>query len=525
MTCANVRSRSWALLGAAAVAVPLLLLLLQFGAGRDQGAYLVVARVMQAGGMPYRDAWDVKPPGIFLVYRLALAFGDGMLPVRVIEALALAFQAIAFAVLTRRFVGSAVPGAWGGALAILIHVQLEFWHTGQPESFGGPILAWALVLATNVGRRKLSLFASGALFGMAALLKPPLGGGVVLVAAILAWRDARAAVTGQGRAALKPLVTMALGSAAVVAAAFAWFLIRGAVPDLMETFRDFVPRYTALSLRGHSALGLIYRAFFEWFAVYSALIPAGVALLLLWRGSEDETWGLALVGAVLAPQIAGVAMQAKFFAYHYGAALPFGALLAAWGAARGWRRFRGVAPRLAGVGLALLLLRADARPRYPWLDQAASRVRAALSPAERNRILDALQSAGDVDAAANRRASDWVRGATPAGSSLFVWGYEPVLYDDSGRAPASRFIYNAPLRTSWYAHVARPRLLEDLGGRRKPAAILVERGDVVPQVTGDSIDSAGALEGFAELRDLLARDYVPVVDTGRFVGFVRRRAP
>lgn len=56
----------------------------------------------------------------------------------------------------------------------------------------------------------------------------------------------------------------------------------------------------------------------------------------------------------------------------------------------------------------------------------------------------------------------------------------------------------------------------------KPAAILVERGDVVPQVTGDSLDSARALESFPELSDLLAREYVPAVDTGRFVGWLLR---
>ena len=179
--------------------IPLLLLLLQFGPGRDQGIYAVVARVMAAGGMPYRDAWDFKPPGIFFLYGLARWLGGpGMLAVRALEAVALGSQVVAFGLLTRRFLGVAAPGLWGGALATLIHVQLEFWHTGQPESFGGPVLAWALVLVSAAdGRWSIPrLVSAGCLFGFAGLLKPPLAGGAVLVALILA-RD-RSRRSGEG---------------------------------------------------------------------------------------------------------------------------------------------------------------------------------------------------------------------------------------------------------------------------------------------------------------------------------------
>ncbi len=95
---------------------------------------------MEAGGIPCRDVWDVKPPGIFLVYRAALAFGGGMLPVRALGALALVSQALAFAVLTRRFMGSPVPARRRRARR-LIHAQLEFSAHRPAGEFGGPVLA------------------------------------------------------------------------------------------------------------------------------------------------------------------------------------------------------------------------------------------------------------------------------------------------------------------------------------------------------------------------------------------------
>jgi len=341
MCPAPVRTTRIAVAAAALVILPLLLLILQYGAGRDQGAFLAVARVMQAGGMPYRDAWDVKPPGIFLIYRAALLFGGGMLPVRALEALALVSQGFAFAVLTRRFTGSPVPGAWAGALAILIHAQLEFWHTAQPESFGGPVLAWALVLATSPANKSLARAAAGALFGFAACLKPPLAGGGVLVAAILAWRDARAATSGRVRAALAPFAAIAAGALAVVGVLLAWLAFGGAFPDFAETFRDFVPRYTALGLDPHGLPGLAWRAFFEWFDAMLASAPhlfavrPAVEFPIRWLPgsaidpSEPVVTGLSDCAAAVLndrPEVVGIEGPCDMFVFHQ-----FGIPAVLWG--------------------------------------------------------------------------------------------------------------------------------------------------------------------------------------------------
>src|SRR6516225_2222383 len=49
-------------------AVWLLCQLMAFDYGRDQGIYSVVAHGLLQGEAPYRDVWDFKPPGIFLVF-------------------------------------------------------------------------------------------------------------------------------------------------------------------------------------------------------------------------------------------------------------------------------------------------------------------------------------------------------------------------------------------------------------------------------------------------------------------------
>src|SRR5580658_1150337 len=71
---------------------------------RDEGEYAYIGWRMGLHEIPYRDWMNQKPPGIFWVYRLALALP--MEPVRAVHfvgALFAAFSAGALFVLARRF--------------------------------------------------------------------------------------------------------------------------------------------------------------------------------------------------------------------------------------------------------------------------------------------------------------------------------------------------------------------------------------------------------------------------------------
>ena len=94
----------------------------------------------------------------------------------------------------------------------------------------------------------------------------------------------------------------------------------------------------------------------------------------------------------------------------------------------------------------------------------------------------------------------------PADRAVFVWGFEPVIYDLADRDPASRYLYDVPQRVAWAKAEERRVLMRDLDAGR-PAAIVVERRDVFPMVTGDAIDSADTLKDFPALRDRLAERF------------------
>ena len=67
--------------------------------------------------------------------------------------------------------------------------------------------------------------------------------------------------------------------------------------------------------------------------------------------------------------------------------------------------------------------------------------------------LDRLATIADVNAGSNRRVGAILKEHVPADRAVFVWGFEPVIYDFAERRSASRFLYNVPQRVGW----AKPR--------------------------------------------------------------------
>ncbi len=175
-------------------------LVLTFGHGRDQSIYSLVAREMLAGRMPYRDAFDFKPPGIFLVYALARAlFGGAQIGIRILEVASMGLTCFGLVRLSEMLFGKRTVGFMAGALASQVHAHLDFWHTAQPETFGGSLTVWAILLAFRADRSEksraflLQWVGSGVLFGMAGLMKPPLAFGGAAIAGLAAVRTVLAA--------------------------------------------------------------------------------------------------------------------------------------------------------------------------------------------------------------------------------------------------------------------------------------------------------------------------------------------
>ena len=495
-----------------------LLLIMTFPWGRDQSIYAMIGHGVLHQQAPYRDLWDFKPPGIFLVYATAEAlFGPGMDAIRKLEVCGLCVMALCMVHFAKCLQGSSLAGWMATAIALLSHLQLDFWHTAQPETFGGMLTVAALAVIVPREPDKtsnLSAALSGALLGCAGLMKPQLAGGLIVFAAYLFRQAPEAPLVRR----LRTPIALGCGFAAVILTLVVYLITHGAWASFWWTMHDFVPRYTALGWHADSApLRMFHFALVEALVKFSAYIPIGVtAIWLLPSAHNREQEGVFLVVGLVIFHAVGIAMQAKFFAYHFGATVPLLSLIAAMGWAKLWwsAAARGALAMTMFFGAALLagLISAGVQdlPGTAW-QRARLRWRVIMrgfEPALRERVDNQIAKVAGFDLEADRDVAAWMRGQTGPGDAVLVWGFEPAIYWFAQRRPATRFIYNVPQRTAWQQQVSRAWFMNDIL-RTRPVVVAVQHADIFPGVTGRPGDSATDLADFSEFAEWLHKNYAP----------------
>ena len=145
--------------------------------GADQGLYAYVGERILAGELPYRDAWDQKPPAIHYTYALMRAAwpGDGAVGAAdLLAAGTVAWLLYRLGTVT----GSSAAGAVS-ALVFLLLSNPSLTRLGgirlraQCETFIAVVVAGGLLLLLHrtAGTRPVRVLAAGILFGLAFLFK------------------------------------------------------------------------------------------------------------------------------------------------------------------------------------------------------------------------------------------------------------------------------------------------------------------------------------------------------------------
>lgn len=508
--------------------------ILVFSFGRDQGIYAMVADGILEGQLPYRDRWDFKPPGIFFVYATAFGlFGKSMIAPRLLEVALVLGAALGLRRLGGVLFDNRTAGIMGAACYALIHAQMDFWHSGQPESFAGPLTVFALVLAVGDWPKRRWIFAYlgiGFLFGCAFLLKPPFGGGAIVCAYYLC--SQRRADGRSWWSALLPLRWIGLSSVIPIAACWLWFSARGGHSALVWTLFEFAPGYTALSWKGHEAGSMFFQTMSEGFFGLSSLLALGtVALASIHPRADREREALLLLLGVLGFQFVGIAIQGKFFQYHFGASLPLLGLMAGQGYYKLWRRLGPGSPSSVLAYGAFMVIAAtmklpvDDTPEGFW-KRSVIRAQYLLSGGRsisREELDERLHYVAGYNLSVARQVAHEITHLTGPNDPIYIWGFEPIIYWLSERSPSSSAIYNVPQRASWQADKAWSRLWSDLKAR-PPQLIAIQSLDVIPHVTGNPLDSADSLPTFPAFESYIHEHYEQVKTIDRFSLWVRRAA-
>jgi hypothetical protein len=403
--------------------------------GWDQGIMAWVGSRILDGGMPYRDAFDIKGPLAHYIFALAQwIFGHNLWGIRVLDLAGVAVAAWVVAALTRRFTQSGRAAAWAAALFVLWFASLSFWHTAQPDGFAGMILCagfFPLLRQTPLLPSLPRCVVAGLAIGLTIAIKPHFAAFMLvpLAAMIGAKQPARHWIAGMAGVIVAALATVGF--------VIGWFVARGAFDALVEA--HLVYNAEAYTSGAALALGRRVRGLVEYVLdgnVFGVLLPAAiVGAIVLARAYRGEMLALVTWAAVA---IGGVVLQNKYFDYQWAPMFAPVVVLGVTGLhavlTRGAER--GAATWLALALSVLVFAHAAAQPAWQsaqWLTYVTG-LRGRVS------YYDTFGVPGwDV------RMADYIQSHSAPDDRLVIMGWNIEVLYMTDRPTVSRLAYSLPL--------------------------------------------------------------------------------
>ena len=442
--------------------------------GGDQHLYAYTAGRVLHGDVPYRDAWDQKPPGIFLVYAAAWVFWPDDHVIAWLDLAATIAAALLLRRLGREMFGGRSGDAAAAAYLLLADPGIQklggMYLRAQCETFIALAVTAAMVLAWQTARRPAAWLLCGALLAATFWLKYNAIVFALPVAIAVLWRDRlRESNSGPATRSSTPgvdlawIVTGAIGTSLLV---LGYFAVHGALTDLWIATITYNIQYSAQTY-GSSVSPLTYlftmpiaRARVDglWFLG----LLGTLALLWIRRANRAAIVTLAWVAAAI---ISIVVNGARELPQYFLQATPALALAAGAGLASAWEERRrapivaipvaalaliglvrvgveGPSPRLFGIPQAVVNVMDDvsylrgATPRATYLDRFDRGEGGKYSPLAVERLAirsNEIAAQGDRIYVFGFSGGGVLVKARRQSASRFFWSRPVVLEFESGR--------------------------------------------------------------------------------------------
>lgn len=452
---------------------------------RDEGEYATIAWRMQEGDVPYRDAFDQKPPGVFGAYWLAFTLlGRDAASPRLLLHGWLLVGAAALWLWMRSLAG---PLAAAFAVLVLAVASADprlGAATANTELFLVPALIIALgcALHPRATARAGPWFVAGAASGLAVAFKQVAATNalyLVLLAAVLHAPGGRAARFG----------ALVAGGLAVVAPIVAWFAWQGALGEFVD----------AVLLHNFS-----YAARRSWGEGFSSLAHAlsqqapslagvwGLATLGLAMTRDEAPRARPLLGGWLLVSLLGVAIGWQFRPHYFVQALPALAACAGLGAAALYGKLATRSATTGAVAAALMALGVVAAPAL-----ANRAVLFAESPRAAARAIWGLNPFPEAE-----RIARHIAATSAPDESVYVVGSEAQIFFLAERPSATRYIFFYPLTGGYEKAAERQReVIRDVESARPRFVVWV---NVATSLLANARTDRYVFE---RSEALLARDY------------------
>jgi Dolichyl-phosphate-mannose-protein mannosyltransferase len=491
--------------------------------GSDQALYAYVGDRLRAGDIPYRDAWDQKPPAIHFLYAglRALWAGDAVVPAADLAA-AMMLGWLLYRLGTQ--IGPRGTGATSALLFLLLSNPAFTRVAGvrlrsQCETFIAVAVtaAFLLLARSNTTRRSGALVGAGLLFGLAFTFKYNAVvfavGGVI---GLWLWK----------RGTIADPVKLTAGFLVPPLAMVVFFAIEGAARPLFDATILYNVRYSGETYAGP----LDAVRYLLTFPVDRARVDAlwtlgGAGCILLILGSIRDRERLVPVVWVAAACVSIAINGSRGLPQYFVQANPMLALAAGWGTAMAWAWMRsalGNTARYAAATAVIVVSIGVWRVNQfdKLLDQTVFDARFASGGMSRTRYLQRYDDDRKYSAVAAASLGEYFRAHSAPDDRVFLFGFTCAAYVEAGRPSASRFFWSRPVIVGFNAGqpgYGTEGLLADLE-RNRPAVIALQQRDWAPDVD----DSARFFMATPSLAGWLQIHYEPASGPEGFDLWLRR---
>lgn len=469
---------------------------------RDEGEYAHLGQVIASGGTPYVDAYNQKPPLVFLwTAGVQALFGSGLAPFRIATNVYGTATLAVWIVFARRHFGTVATLGCGLAYCLLANQVENMLHQASTEFFLLPWFALAILLWFGPRARRAwpGALWTGLCVGLAMQTKQT---GIWLMFFLVTeriwhWiRVERPRSIPFGPAA-GDIVFCGLGALAVQVAVMVSFFAIGAWGSYWECV--WVNNYEYLQGR-HARYPFLLWLEFLRNKIFKGEEPlwlfavAGLVALEITRQPRRVHGMWLLLASTL---LMGYMARQHYVHYFLPTILPTSL---GCGVACGWlvnqvvSRQRRVVFRLACLALVVVPFVMPVREQKIWLFQSTEAV------------CGGIQISPFVEA---KMMALLLAERTEPGEPVFIIGSEPEIYFYANRPNATRLVIMYPM-TGPYSY-AKPLLDEFVDSLRKTApryVVLVNRFDSLtefPRMTNDFL---------IRVTDELSKNYVPELMIG-----------
>jgi 4-amino-4-deoxy-L-arabinose transferase-like glycosyltransferase len=407
---------------------------------RDEGFYAAVAQIMKHGGIPYRDAFDNKPPLIFGYYYVSFAFfGEHIWAPRLLAAVMISATTLIVYFQARFFYSQ--RASLVAMVAFALTTGLAMFETNANVEYFMLLPTMAALLCFTLGVKRGGLgwfFLAGVLSGVSVMTKETSVFVYVLFFGYVGWqgyREARWAFL-RGGAFWWKSIALAAGFVLTLFLVFFPFLLTGTSKD----FFDAVFVYTYLYVGGGQ--GWLFKVqsfattpFMLIYATGPLAIFTAFGVWAFWKRKED--YDGKLVAAWFLAGWLGIITAGRFFAHYYVMLFPMMALLVPAGIVyvrdRWKTRFsRTLVWSLIGVSLitplginGAIYLHTDAGARH---EQKYFQEQRAQWEAQ------------------SQELSDWIVARTEPGDHIYNLGFQNEVYFYTKLTSPTRFLFDYPFQ-------------------------------------------------------------------------------